>query len=388
MGWQRANLSTNRLSMYTGILLVYDKINAIQVLATDKLVMTESGFFEIFCNNDAQTPVYYDNMMVTMSSGSVMEVNAYYPFGKRISLLSTPFDTEYLSNKYLYNGKELQTETGMELNWLDYGERMLDGERWFVPDPLAEMVYSWSPYVYCANNPIKFIDIEGKIWKPSPAVEDSYAYNLAMGTTEGQNLQKQFTTGNMKNHIFETYSYPRVRGTGGMSIGFSKNGKFEPIENVTENDIKNLQLWFQVNISDFSLDDVEGAESFGHEAFIHQEQLINASQKILSNSNLTNKMKAEALQYIYNLMDFRKNGIVSTSKGQYDHAKFIKGEKGTYNRYINQLSKGLSNKERAELMRGIASYFNSLFTEGNEEVMRYTGKEAQDLFRELQKQFQ
>jgi len=380
------NSSFDVVEENTGYLPVEDHINAIQILATDKMVMTEAGFVEIFVNNEAQTPVYYDNMMVVMSSGSVSEVNAYYPFGKRIPLLSTPASLDNLSNKYLYNEKEIQTE--LDLNWHDFGARMLNGERWFVPDPLAEMVYSWSPYVYCANNPIKFIDIEGKIWKPSPAVEDSYAYSLVMGTTEGQNIQKQFTTGNMKNHIFETYSYPRIRGTGGMSVGFSKNGKFEPIENVTGNDIKNLQLWFKVNISDFSLDDVDGAEIFGHEAFIHQEQLINASQKILSNSNLTNKMKAEALQYIQNLMDFRKNGILSTFQGQFDHAKFIKGEKSTYNQYISQLLKGLSNKERAELMRGIESYFNSLFIEGNEYVIRYTGKEAQDLLRELQKLFQ
>ena len=43
---------------------VDDRINAIQILATDQLVMTEAGFFEIFVNNDAQTTVYYDNLMV------------------------------------------------------------------------------------------------------------------------------------------------------------------------------------------------------------------------------------------------------------------------------------------------------------------------------------
>ena len=43
--------------------------------------MKEAGFFEIFVNNDAQTPVYYDNMMVVMSGGAAVEVNAYYPSG-------------------------------------------------------------------------------------------------------------------------------------------------------------------------------------------------------------------------------------------------------------------------------------------------------------------
>ena len=71
----------------TGYLPVDDKINAIQNLATDQLVMKESGFLEVFVNNEAQTPVYYDNMRVTMSSGPVMEVNAYYPFRNIIKKL-------------------------------------------------------------------------------------------------------------------------------------------------------------------------------------------------------------------------------------------------------------------------------------------------------------
>ena len=72
--------------------------------------MKEAGFMEIFVNNEAQTPVYYDNMMVTRSSGSVMEVNAYYPYGMMIPDLSVSatYPGEY--NAYKYNAKELQKE--------------------------------------------------------------------------------------------------------------------------------------------------------------------------------------------------------------------------------------------------------------------------------------
>jgi RHS repeat-associated protein len=66
------------------------------------------------------------------------------------------------TNRYLFNGKEKQTVRN--LNYFDYGARMLDVDiaRWFTQDPLAEKFYSWSSYNYCANNPLKYIDPNGE----------------------------------------------------------------------------------------------------------------------------------------------------------------------------------------------------------------------------------
>jgi RHS repeat-associated protein len=63
---------------------------------------------------------------------------------------------------YKYNGKELDTRNG--LNQYDFSARYMDFAfpHFPAPDPLAEKFYSWSPYVYCYNNPVNFIDPDGR----------------------------------------------------------------------------------------------------------------------------------------------------------------------------------------------------------------------------------
>jgi len=90
----------------------------------------------------------------------VLEESNYYPFGmKHLGYNSLSGNSLY---QYKYNGKELQTESGM----YDYGARfyMPDIGRWGVVDPLAEKYPELNPMMYAADNPIMMIDPDGRDW--------------------------------------------------------------------------------------------------------------------------------------------------------------------------------------------------------------------------------
>jgi RHS repeat-associated protein len=89
----------------------------------------------------------------------VLQQTHYYPFGMRMSQISTPLTSA--TNDYLYNGKQYQDDFG--LNWYDYGARMYDPAlgRFHSVDPLAEQYRRWSPYNYGIDNPMRFIDPDG-----------------------------------------------------------------------------------------------------------------------------------------------------------------------------------------------------------------------------------
>jgi len=122
-----------------------------------KLWQTEAGYISM---DDSKYHYYLqdhqgNNRVVVNETGATEEVNHYYAFGGL-------FSSDESVQPFKYNGKELDTKKG--LNWYDYGARQYDATlgRWFAVDPLAEDYYNWSPYNYCLNNPIKYIDPDGK----------------------------------------------------------------------------------------------------------------------------------------------------------------------------------------------------------------------------------
>ncbi|MDR2274883.1 MAG: RHS repeat-associated core domain-containing protein [Sphingobacterium sp.] len=147
-------------------------------LGSIERIATEDGFLL----NSSGTYSYYYNLtdhlgnvrVVFKKDGTptapvavVMQRQDYYPFGKTKNVATS------LDNKYLYNGKEIQSELGGGTHTLgssyvlegqyDYGARFYDAEigRWNVVDPLADEFEDVSPYNYGMNNPVLMIDPTG-----------------------------------------------------------------------------------------------------------------------------------------------------------------------------------------------------------------------------------
>jgi len=135
-------------------------------------------------------------------SGQVVERNDYYPFGGRWedsgSLMMS-------ANRYRYNGKEEQSgEFGVQT--IDYGARHYTpiSGRWLSMDPLAESYYSTSPYVFCNNNPVNYVDLDGEdVWEINPSgiitwVEDSDEHRLYYVNADGNRSDNYVTVNNRR----------------------------------------------------------------------------------------------------------------------------------------------------------------------------------------------
>ncbi|MFV0289856.1 MAG: RHS repeat domain-containing protein, partial [Mangrovibacterium sp.] len=95
---------------------------------------------------------------ITNLDGEVVQHIEYVPFGEvfieeRNNTWNTP---------YLFNGKELDEETGLYY----YGARYYNPRisLWYGVDKLFDKYPNVSPYCYTMNNPVMLVDPDGRDW--------------------------------------------------------------------------------------------------------------------------------------------------------------------------------------------------------------------------------
>jgi RHS repeat-associated protein len=148
--------------------------------------------------------------VVVDKNANVVEAFDYYPFGAE--LRSTVNDDQAANLRF--TGKELDKESHIGLYY--FGARYYDPEvgRFLGVDRFADKYPSMSPYQYAANNPLKFIDINGD----SIQVSDAMAKNKV--------LAKYFASPEGYKYISQFAYEGQVVSIASQEFTFRKAGKF------------------------------------------------------------------------------------------------------------------------------------------------------------------
>ena len=94
---------------------------------------------------------------VTDNNATITQGFLYAPFGEITTEFNATFGNDIIP-KYSFNAKELDEETGMYY----YEARYYKPPVFTSRDPMFEKYFWMTPYAYCANNPVKYVDPDGR----------------------------------------------------------------------------------------------------------------------------------------------------------------------------------------------------------------------------------
>jgi RHS repeat-associated protein len=140
---------------------------------SEPLIIAQPGFVYIYLSNENETPVevFFDDFKVEHIKSPVVQSDDYYPFG---SVFNSYSRENTVQNKRLYQSKEYQDDLNVNLYNFEWRQYDPWSVRTTTMDPHAEKYVTQSPYSWSANNPVKFIDPDGR----------DYYLNLYSGRVE------------------------------------------------------------------------------------------------------------------------------------------------------------------------------------------------------------
>ena len=144
---------TTTTTDYTGTLVLEDGTRSRMLFDGGYISMSDNAYHFFLTDHVGSVRV------VASASGVAEEYNHYYPLGGLLSTSTSSTGIQPLK----YQGKEWAGAKG--LNLYDFGARRYDPAtgRWLSQDPLAEKYYGHSPYLFCAANPMRYVDPTGKL---------------------------------------------------------------------------------------------------------------------------------------------------------------------------------------------------------------------------------
>lgn len=144
----------------SGVRQVNASPDELQELGVEKMAVEKSGFLYVYTSNESQQDVFFDNVILGVASGPLLEETHYYPFGLTMTGISTNAlkGANYYKNRREYNGIEHTND--FDLNQYDAFFRTFDPQigRWKQIDPESGRHHESTPYHHVFNNPVLLAD--------------------------------------------------------------------------------------------------------------------------------------------------------------------------------------------------------------------------------------
>jgi len=320
-------------------------------------------------SNPATTSSYFyhsdhlgSSSLITDASGDIVQHLEYVPFGE--TFIDERRSASSWTTPYQFSGKERDEETGL----LYFGARYQDSKYgiWYSVDPLAEKYPNISSYVYCADNPVKFIDPNGKeifffierfnaVTRNTEFQPVSFSqldnkskeiFYADLFRTDGKNFLQNFITekqtftssnrsvtieGNGTN--FDAYYY---FDSGTSEI--DENNNSYHVNGSTSWDINKNSVIMKVHVDVVNEDIYQATYTYGHEEELHEKDELNIIKRNFingSNSNADIKNKFNSAHESHEAYAKNKGGSAKGFKSFLNYMKLWFGEK-QMNKVINQ----------------------------------------------------
>ena len=169
---------------------------------------------------------------ITHTDSHAVQHLHYLPWGEDyVNQRTTDF-----SARYTFSAKEKDAETGYSY----FGSRYYSSDLsiWLSVDPMADKYPSLSPYVYCADNPVRLVDPNGEeIWIPGLDEKGNVTYTAEKGDSFDSFIHQFDCRGaDGKNKAREIFANARLKSDGTtVKEGTEING--EDVKKATGSDV-------------------------------------------------------------------------------------------------------------------------------------------------------
>ena len=266
-------------------------------------------------------------------------------------ILYSSFIIHHSSLSYTFSAKEKDVETGLSY----FGSRYYSSNLsiWLSVDPQSDKYASLSPYVYCADNPVRLVDPNGEDWFENELTGDVY-YNRDYRKGDEKSLEGKGWKWMGANNMFEKSDDAAINsnldkvsvvscrqdGVDGIANATFKGENAEAFMNNMGYEKRPLVQDVEVRSITQTFPDAMGPNSFSHTetsesvvktfSWTYAQNTSASRYSVLSRKNVKDNFIIFAATHIYTATERRKYDYSMPSRTQ------------TFISIINEVAEGVS----------------------------------------------